>query len=236
MRSIENTFAQSFDSTTAWYPVPVPISRTFSLPVRSSSSIMRATMYGCEIVCFAPIGSAPAPYAFAASSVGTKRWRGTSRIACRIRSSLIPRPATYSCTMRARRCAKSGCGALSLRCVAKELLERFQARDRFVVREVEVQRRDGDAAFLDRFEVGVLARTPGRFAAADPVVRPAARIAALENVAGVDAIAEARHAYAAELDRKVDVENDVRIAMMLERPADQTLRKRGAAIERKTFA
>src|SRR3954454_24169078 len=193
-------------------------------------------MYGCEIVCFAPIGSAPAPYAFAASSVGTNRCRGTSRIACRIRASLIPRPATYSCTMRARRCAKSGCGALSLRCVAKELLERFETRNRFVVREVEVQRRDGDAAFLDRFEVGVLAGTPGRFAAADPLVRPAARIAALEDVAGINPIAEPRHADAAELDREVDVENDVRIAVMIERPADQCLRKFGAAIERKAFA
>src|SRR3954471_20466058 len=225
MRSIENTFAQSFDSTTAWYPVPVPISRTFSLPVRSSSSIIRATMYGCEIVCFAPIGSAPAPYAFAATSVGTNRCRGTSRMACRIRSSLIPRPATYSCTMRARRCAKSGCGELSFRCVAKELLERFETRDRFVMGEVEVQRRNGDAAFLDRFEVGVLAGAPGRFAAADPVVRPAARIAPFEDVAGIDTIAESRHADAAELDREVDVENDVRIAMMFERPSDQLLGK-----------
>src|SRR4051794_32147575 len=193
-------------------------------------------MYGCEIVCFAPIGSAPAPYAFAASSVGTNRCRGTSRIACRIRASLIPRPATYSCTMRARKCAKSGCGALSLRCVAKELLERFETRDRFVMGEVEVQRRDGDAAFLDRFEVGVLAGTPGRFAAADPVVRPAARIAPFEDVAGVDTIAEPRNPNAAELDGEVDVENDVRIAMMFERPSDQLLGKFGAAIEGKSFA
>src|SRR3954449_5683131 len=184
---------------------------------------MRATMYGCEIVCFAPIGSAPAPYAFAATSVGTNRCRGTSRMACRIRSSLMPRPATYSCTIRARRCAKSG--------VAKKFLERFETRDRFVMGEVEVQRRDGDAAFLDRFEVGVLAGAPGRFAAADPVVRPPARILALEDVAGVDAVAEACDADAAELDREVDVEDDVRIAMMLERPANQTFRKCGAAIE-----
>src|SRR4051812_40355964 len=104
------------------------------------------------------------------------------------------------------------------------------------MREVEVQRRDGDAAFLDRFKVGVLARTPRRFAAADPVVRPAARILALEDIAGIDAVAEARHANAAEFDREVDVEDDVRIAMMIERPADQSLRKGGAAIERKTFA
>ena len=49
-RSIENTRDASFDSTTAWYPVPVPTSSTFSLPVSSSSSIMRATIHGCEIV------------------------------------------------------------------------------------------------------------------------------------------------------------------------------------------
>src|SRR5438105_11070071 len=107
--------------------------------------------------------------------------------------------------MASRRWAKSG--------VAKEFLERFETRNRFVVREVEVQRRDGDAAFFDGFEVGVLARTPGRLAAADPVVGAAARIGAFQDVAGVDAVAKTRHTYAAELDRKVDVENDVRIAM-----------------------
>jgi len=35
---------------------PVPTSRTFSLPVSRSSSVMQATMKGCEIVCPSPIG------------------------------------------------------------------------------------------------------------------------------------------------------------------------------------
>src|SRR6478672_5020785 len=133
--------------------------------------------------------------------------------------------------MRARRCAKSGCGALSLRGVAKEILERFEPRNRFVMGEVEVQRRDGDAAFFDGLEVGVLAGTPRRLSAADPVVSPAARIGAFEDVAGIDAIAESRDANAAELDGEVDVEDDVRIAMMVERPSDQLLGKLGAAFE-----
>ena len=100
-----------------------------------------------------------------------------------------------------------------------------------MVGEVEVQRRDGDAAFLDRLEVGVLAGAPRRFAAADPVVGPAARIGAFEDVAGIDAVAEADDADAVEFDGEVDVEDDVRIAMVLERPSDQLLSKLGAAIE-----
>src|SRR3954447_21274356 len=150
---MEKTFAHSFDSTTAWYPVPVPISRTFSFPVSSSSSIIRATMYGCEIVCFAPIGSAPGPYAFAATTDGTKRCRGTSRIACRMRSSRMPRLATYSSTIFFLRCANSrssaGFAAAGRLSDAKELLERLEPRDRVVMGEVEVQRSDGDEAGLD---------------------------------------------------------------------------------------
>src|SRR5258706_988203 len=174
-------------------------------------------MYGCEMVCFAPMGSAPAPYAFAATSVGTKRCRGTSRIACRIRSSLMPLSATWRCTMAARRCAKSGCCGLSFRVVAKDLLERFEPWNRFVVSQVEMEGSDGDAAFLHRFEVRPFAGMPGRLAAANPVVRPSARIFPLEDVAGVDAIAQPRHAHPAEFDREVDVENDVRVAMLGER-------------------
>src|SRR5438270_3113668 len=132
--------------------------------------------------------------------------------------------------MASRRCAKSGCGEL-LRGVAKELLERLETRKRFVVREVEMQRRDGDASFFDRFEIGVLARTPGRFAAADPVVRPPARILSLQDVAGVDAVAEAYDTDAAEDDREVNVKNDVRIAMVFERPSDQLLRELGATVK-----
>src|SRR3954468_15302688 len=137
---------------------------------------MRATMNGCEIVCFAPIGSAPAPYAFAATTAGTKRWRGTSRMAWSTRSSRTPRFRTSS-TMRARRCVRSG----------KQLLERPQPRDRLMVREVEVQRRDGDVAVLHGLEVCALVVVPRRRTAADPVVRPPARIEPLDHALGVDA-------------------------------------------------
>ena len=40
----------------AWYPDPVPTSRTVSLPVRPESSLIRAAMQGCEMVCPSPIG------------------------------------------------------------------------------------------------------------------------------------------------------------------------------------
>src|SRR5207249_2722638 len=42
---------------------------------------MSATMYGCEIVCSSPIGSAWSPYARSRSASSTKRWRGTPRLA-----------------------------------------------------------------------------------------------------------------------------------------------------------
>jgi hypothetical protein len=41
----------------AAYPEPVPMSSTVSPPSRSSASIIRATMYGCEIVWSASMGS-----------------------------------------------------------------------------------------------------------------------------------------------------------------------------------
>src|SRR5437763_16304989 len=107
---------------------------------------MRATMYGWEMVCFAPMGSAPGPYAFDATSCGTKRCRGTSRMACSTRSSRMPRAATWRSTISSRRCAKSRSSFLCD--VAKDLLERAEARDGLVMREIEVQRSDGDEVAL----------------------------------------------------------------------------------------
>src|SRR5207248_10924562 len=126
-------------------------------------------------------------------------------MACSTRSSRIPRCCTPS-TMRARRCEKSAC---------KELLERLEPRDRLVMGEVEMQRRDGDAAVLHGLEVGPLVVGPRWRAAADPVVRPAARIEPLDDPLGVDALSELRDLHAAELaDRKVHVEDDLRIALL----------------------
>src|SRR5256885_17145785 len=103
-------------------------------------------MYGCEIVCFAPIGRAPVPYAFAVYMAGTKRCRGTSRIACSTRSSRTPRAAT-SFTIFARRCARA---ASSFRGAAgKEFLERLEPRNRLVMGQIEMERRDRDVAVLD---------------------------------------------------------------------------------------
>ena len=53
----------------------------------ASSSHMRATTSGCEIVWPAPIGSGTLSHASAASASGTNRSRGTSRIASSTRSS-----------------------------------------------------------------------------------------------------------------------------------------------------
>src|SRR5947209_6486731 len=195
---------------------------------------MRATMYGCEIVCFDPIGSAPGPYAFAATSDGTKRWRGTSRIAPRTRWSLIPRAATWRSTINARRCASSRSSAF---CDGgKQLLERFEPLDRCVVRQIEMKRRDGDASFFDGFEVGAGAGMPRRFAAADPVVRSSARIHPLDDSFGVNAASELGHFHAVECaDGKVHVEDDVRIAIAFEDALRQRCGEFGATIEREVF-
>src|ERR1051326_3722473 len=235
MRSMERTFAHSFDSTTASYPVPVPISSTFSLPLRSSNSIMRATMYGCEIVCFDPIGSAPGPYAFAATSCGTKRWRGTSRIAARTRSSLIPRAATCRSTISARRCASSRSSAF---CDGgKKLLERLWPLKRFVMRQIEMQRRDRDVSVFHRFEVRPRSRMPRRLATTDPVGSPSPRIRPLDHALGVDPSSELRDFQSLEsADRKVDVEDDLRIAVAFEHSLRQRGRELGAAIDREVLA
>src|SRR5436190_1679131 len=146
------------------------------------------------MVCFAPIGSAPGPYAFAATTEGTKRWRGTSRIACRMRSSRTPRFATYSSTIFSLRCAnsRSSAGRTGGRSsdVGKELLERLEPRNGLVMREIEMQRRDGDEAGLDRFEVCPFAGMPRRRAAADPVIRPPPRIQPFDDAFGVNPPAE----------------------------------------------
>src|SRR5258708_5594489 len=102
--------------------------------------------------------------------------------------------------------------------------------------EVEVQRGDGDASILHRFEVRPLGRMPGRLAAADPVVRSPAWVLPLDDSLGVNARAESGHTHAGERDREVDVQDDVRIAMRNERPSDELLRNLGATLKRESFA
>src|SRR4051812_41612935 len=68
---------------------------------------MRATMYGWEMVCPDPIGSAASAYARCRSSGGTKSSRGTRSIACRTRSSTTSRARSCSSTMARRSGSKS---------------------------------------------------------------------------------------------------------------------------------
>ena len=63
---------------------------------------MRATMYGWEIVCPWPIGSAASAYARWRSPCGTKSSRGTRSIASSTRSSTMSRPRSWSSTIRWR--------------------------------------------------------------------------------------------------------------------------------------
>src|SRR6266700_1841644 len=125
----------------------------------------------------------------------------------------MPRAATWRSTISSRKCAKSRSSFLCD--VAKNLLERPEKRNGVVVRQVEMQRRDGDEATLHRLEVSPFARMPGRLAGADPVVLPAARIEPLHQRLGVDALAEPRHTHALErLGGEVDVEDDLRVARL----------------------
>src|SRR6266550_632744 len=127
----------------------------------------------------------------------------------------MPRALTWRSTISSRRCANSrssfrGGGA-------KDLLERLEAGDRLVVRQIEVQWGDGDVSVLHRLEVGPFARLPGRRAAADPVVLPSPRIEPLDQHFGVDPLAEARHAHALKgAGGEIDVEDDLRVARLLE--------------------
>src|SRR5258708_25361133 len=173
---------------------------------------------------------------------GTKRWRGTSRMAWRTRSSLTPRLATWRSTMSARWCAYSrSCCAVAASFpaerVAKELLERFEPLDRFVVGEVEVQRGDRHEAALHGLEVRTFARMPERRLAADPVVLAPAGIEALDDPFRGDALAQLRHPHAGEVaEGEVDVENDLRVAVAGEDPLRQRRPERRAAVERQVLA
>src|SRR5438876_2236388 len=132
----------------------------------------------------------------------------------------MPRALTWRSTISSRRCVNwrssfRGGGA-------KDLLERLETGDRLVMGQIEVQRSDGDVSVLHRFEVGPFARLPGRRAAADPVVLPPPRIEPLDQRFGVDALAKMGHPHALKGGGgKIHVEDDLRVARLLEEPADQ---------------
>src|ERR1700730_3469352 len=161
-------------------------------------------------------------------------------MACRTRSSRMPRAATWRSTISARRCANSRSRAArsSFFCnVTKHLLERLQARYGLVVREVEMERGDGDVAVFHGLEVGPFAGMPGRFAAADPVVLPAARIEPLDQTFRVDALPQPGHADAEKgAGREVHVQDDLGIARLIEEPADQLGGERRTGVEREVLA
>src|SRR5262245_23932973 len=60
---------------------------------------MKATMYGCEIVCSRPIGSGLSSYDRDRMPSGTNRWRGTLRIASRTRALVMSRACSWSLTI-----------------------------------------------------------------------------------------------------------------------------------------
>src|SRR5437899_11160620 len=176
MRSSENTRAPSSASTAVWYPEPVPTSSTRSSPSASSNaSLMRATMYGCEIVWRAPMGSGVSSYACARRLGSTNRWRGTRRIASRTRPSAMPRAASWAATMRWRSTSNA-----SLISRPREV-ERLQGLEGLVVGEVPVDRRHRDEPLVHGVEVGPLVLHELELLAADPVVLLAPRVDLLDD-------------------------------------------------------
>src|SRR3989442_13774667 len=91
----------------AWYPDPVPISRTRSPGVSRASSSMIAIIDGAEMVWPRPIGRGTSSYAASASSGRTNNSRGTARNASRTRESWMYREPTSRSTIRRRSAAKS---------------------------------------------------------------------------------------------------------------------------------
>ena len=71
-----------------------------------SSSIIRATTDGLEMVCPWPIGRLVSSYAWLASAASTKAWRGTVSSASATAASVRP-PALSRATMRRRTSAES---------------------------------------------------------------------------------------------------------------------------------
>ena len=94
------TSAAIRDRTAAPYPDPVPISSTRAPGLSPAAWVITATMYGCEIVCPSPIGSGRSSYANRASAAGTKRSRGTARMASSTSGSVMPRASIWVATMR----------------------------------------------------------------------------------------------------------------------------------------
>src|SRR2546430_3744685 len=105
------------------------------------------------------------------------------------------------------------------------------------MRQIEMQRRDRNVTILDGFEVGSFAGMPCRWIAADPVVLPAPRIEPLDDSLGIDALSEPRDFYALKIsDRKIHIENDLRIARALEYVPREPCREFCASRERKILA
>ena len=116
---MDTTSRASRASSAACQPEPVPTSSTCSSPCSASSSHMRPTTSGWEIVCPAPIGSGSLSHARARSSGGTnrsagqRRWRrARARRACvsgePARRARRRRMRTLSATGRAGRAARQG--------------------------------------------------------------------------------------------------------------------------------
>src|SRR6185369_8617014 len=140
-------------------------------------------------------------------------------MAASTRSSLIPRAAIRSRTIRSRWWPKSLMGsacswARSWSLVAQAqrgqaVAQRPEALQAGVVGEIEVQRRHRDATGNDRLVVGAARPLPLR-RAGDPVVLPPARVELLDHRLLVDPAAEAGEADLLERPgRHVDVEQQV---------------------------
>src|SRR5262245_65089798 len=118
----------------------------------------------------------------------------------RTAASSKPRASSCSATMRSRASSKS----IGVMLRPREL-QRAERIERLVVREIEMDRRDGDEALAHRVEVRALGVLELELLAADPVVLLAARIDLLGDRV---AVPEEAHGGLGEPARRPDVHQD----------------------------
>src|SRR5215467_12068823 len=123
-----------------------------------------------------------------------------------MRRASAPLPSPWLPLRRGRWRAAGRPAGLAQELGVEAALPIAELHHRAMIREVEVERRQRDEAVVHRAHVGALEIVPAGFAAAEPVVRPTARIGLLDDLLLVHAVAEPGHADApGRLRRNIDV-------------------------------
>src|ERR1700730_14169970 len=182
-------------------------------PAASSASVMRATTYGCEMVCPKPIGSAVSSYARLASASSMNRCRGTLRIRSSTRRSVIP-CSCRRCTSRSR--VRAEVMPIPLRRGPSMKLLKLEPLLQFgqsgMTRQIDLQGSDGRKASGHGMEIRTGSCVLAGAGVSHPIDVAAPRIFRLHDRLSAMPAAESRYLDAPQLTvrqiRHVDVEND----------------------------